>query len=116
MKAKTRTRKFESVVAVRLSEDQARQLTERAKQASQSASQWSRQVILDCLQTPPETRVVLEEIMAIRKILLALKLDGIHGLALSEDRLRFLIEQAETTKAAMAENRIHSMRSKSPND
>lgn len=54
--------------------------------------------------------------MAMRKILLALKLDAIQGLALSEDRLRFLIDQAETTKAAMAESRFHSMRSKSAND
>jgi hypothetical protein len=98
-----------------LSRDQAGQLAERAKQASQSSSQWGRQAILDCLQMSAGTRVVLQELMALRKTYLALKLDEIHAQPLTEDRLRLLLEQAEATKAAMAENRIHSMRSNDAN-
>lgn len=88
----------------------------RAKTEGITKSEWCRQALLSCLEVPSASRLVLQEILALRKVFLVLKLDEIHSHSLTEDRLRFLIEQAETTKAAMAESRIQSMRSKDAND
>lgn len=116
MHSSKRSKTLTNYLSSRLTPEEEELIKTRATDAGISRSEWCRKAILGCVDLPLGNRLILEEVMALRKILLALKLDGIHGLALSEDRLRFLIEQAENTKAAMAESRIHSMRSKGANE
>ena len=85
---------------------------QRAKQAGSDRSEWCRQAHSGCLDVPPGNTLCLQEVLAVRKIFLALQLDDVQGQQLTEDRLRSSIEQAEATKFAMAESRIHSMRSR----
>ena len=111
-----RSKTLTNYLSSRLTPEEEDLIKSRATEAGISRSEWCRKAILGYLDLPLGNRLILEEVMSLRKIVLALKLDEVHGLALSEERLRFLIEQAETTKAAMAESRIHSMRSKSTSD
>jgi hypothetical protein len=116
MQAKKRLKRLNSVVAIRLSSEQAFRLSERARQAGQTSSEWGRQTILQALDASLDTRLILAETLALRKIVLALQLDLLQGQAVSEQRLRSIIENAESTKFAMTESRIHAARSHSEND
>src|SRR5690349_9326844 len=98
MKAKKRVQRLGSVVAIRLSSDQAFRLSERARQSGQTSSEWGRQTILQALDASLDTRLILAETLALRKIVLALQLDLMHGQTVSEARLRSIIENAESTK------------------
>ena len=103
-RAKTLTHYLSS----RLTSEEERRIKEHADKSGLSKSEWCRQAILWSLDTPPDAQLVLAEIMALRKIILALHLDSIHGEKLTEQRLRMLVEQAETSKHAMADARIHA--------
>jgi predicted DNA-binding protein len=116
MQAKKRAKRLNSVVAIRLSSEQAFRLSERARQTGQTASEWGRQTILQSLDASLDTRLILAETLALRKIVLALQLDLLQGQAVTEQRLRSIIENAESTKFVMTENRIHSARSYNSND
>jgi predicted DNA-binding protein len=116
MQAKKRLKRLNAVVAIRLSSEQAFRLAERARQTGQTASEWGRQTILQSLDTSLDTRLVLAETLALRKIVLALQLDHLQGNAVTEQRLRAIIENAESTKFAMTESRIHSVRSNTTNE
>jgi predicted DNA-binding protein len=116
MQSKKRLKRLNSVVAIRLSSEQAFRLSERARQAGQTSSEWGRQTILQALDASLDTRLVLAETLALRKIVLALHLDLLHGQSVTEQRLRSIIENAESTKFAMSETRIHAVRNHDPND
>jgi hypothetical protein len=116
MQAKKRTKRLNSVVAIRLSSDQAFRLSERARQTGQTSSEWGRQTILQALDASLDTRLILAETLALRKIVLALQLDLLQGQAVTEQRLRSIIENAESTKFAMTESRVHAARSQKLND
>ncbi len=111
-----RSKTLTHYLSSRLTPAEEEAIKARANEAGISKSEWCRKAILGYLDLPLGNRLLLEELMALRKIILALELDQSHGVPLTEDRLRFLIEQAETTKCAMAESRIHSIRSKDTND
>lgn len=95
-------------VTAHLTPAEENRMKERAESAGLTKSEWCRQAILGALETPLDAQLVLAEIMALRKIILALHLDSIHGEKLTEQRLRMLVEQAETSKHAMADARIHA--------
>jgi hypothetical protein len=54
--------------------------------------------------------------MALRKVVIALYLDICHAQSPTEQRLRAIVEDAENTKRAMAEKRLHERRSCGGND
>ena len=110
-----RTKTLTNYLSTRLTPDEEELIKTRAGETGISRSEWCRKAILGCLDLSLGHRLILEELMALRKIILAVTLDEAHAVPVSEDRLRFLIEQAETTKAAMAQSRIHSVRSKDLN-
>jgi hypothetical protein len=68
-------------------------------------------MLIQALDTSLDTRLVLSETLALRKIVLALHLDLSQGQAVTEQRIRSVVENAEATKFAMAESRIHAFRS-----
>jgi predicted DNA-binding protein len=116
MHAKKRSKRLDSVVAIRLSSDQTFRLSERARQAGQTSSEWGRQTILQALDASLDTRLILAETLALRKIVLGLQLDLLQGNVVTEQRLRAIIENAESTKFVMTESRIHAARSHNEND
>jgi hypothetical protein len=116
MQVKKRSKRLNSVVAIRLSSEQAFQLSERARQTGQTSSEWGRQTILQALDASLDTRLILAETLALRKIVLALQLDLLQGQAVNEQRLRSIVENAESTKFAMTESRIHASRGHNAND
>jgi hypothetical protein len=116
MQARKRSRNLNSVVAIRLSEEQSARLSERAKQAGQSSSEWGRQTLVEALDASQETRLILSETLALRKIFLALHIDLLQGHAVTEQRVRAIVENAEATKFAMTESRILALRSPKPHD
>jgi len=116
MQAKKRLKRLNSVVAIRLSSEQAFRLAERARQTGQTASEWGRQTILQALDASLDARLILAETLALRKIVLALQLDLLQGNAVTEQRLRAIVENAESTKFAMTESRLHAARSRNSND
>ena len=116
MQAKKRLKRLNSVVAIRLSSEQAFRLAERARQTGQTSSEWGRQTILQALDASLDTRLILAETLALRKIVLALQLDLLQGNAVTEQRLRAIVENAESTKFAMTESRLHAARSRNSND
>lgn len=113
MHSSKRHKTLTNYLSSRLTPDEEERIKVRAEETGVTKSEWCRQAILSCLETPLSARLILAELMSLRKILLALKLDEIHSQIITEDRLRLIVEQAEVSKFAMAENRIHSFRSSS---
>src|SRR3954451_20132346 len=81
-----------------------------AEEAGLSSSEWCRDVILNALETPVETRLLLSEFLALRTLVLALHTDALQGNTLTEQRIAAMIQQAEARKHAMAEARIRAFR------
>ena len=108
MHSAKRVKTLTNYLSSRLTPEEERRVKEHADRSGLSKSEWCRQAILRSLDTPPDAQLVLAEIMSLRKIILALHLDSIHGEKLTEQRLRILVEQAETSKHTMADARIHA--------
>ena len=115
MHSRVRSASLTETLGIRVTKDERSTLEVRAEEAGISLSEWCRQLLLDGLAVSPETRLVLSEVLALRKVFLALMLDLIQGQKPTEPRVREVVEQAEATKFAMAENRIHTFRSQKRN-
>lgn len=86
-------------------------IKEAAAAAGLTKSEWCRQVLLQAIQTGPETRLMLSELLALRVILLRLHLDLIEGHEPTKERLSELFSQADATKYSLADKRILALRS-----
>jgi hypothetical protein len=81
-------------------------------------SEWCRQVLLDAAAGPaqaPEAEVILSEILALRKIVINLLYGEKAGEPLSEERMRELIEAADSEKLRKAAERLRTKLSKLAN-
>ena len=70
-----------------------------------------RQALLDAVAGPaprPEAEVILSEILALRKIVINLLYGDKAGKPLSEERMRELIEAADSEKLRKAAERLHA--------
>jgi hypothetical protein len=105
-----RVRSLDSTVTAKHTAEEEKRIKEAADRAGLTVSEWSRQTHLDALDVPPWGRVLLNEVMALRKVVIALHLDVCHALSPTEQRLRAIVENAENTKQAMAEKRLHELR------
>lgn len=105
-----RTRTLDSTVTAKHTAEEETQIKAAADRAGLTVSEWSRQTHLEALEVPPWARVLLQEVMALRKILIAVHLDVCHSQMPTEQRLRALVESAETTKQSMAEARLQAIR------
>lgn len=74
-------------------------------------SEWCRQAILNALDVPSETRIVLAEFMALRAVLLMLHTDLLQGREVTKERIALALQQSDAKKYAMADNRIRAFRS-----
>ncbi len=104
-----RQRTLTSSVGAKHTPEEEKRIKAAAKQAGLTVSEWARQTHLDALEVPPWSHVLLREIMALRKIVIAVQLDNVQGQTPTENRLRSIIENAESTKHAMADSRLHSI-------
>ena len=109
MKRLRRVRSLESTVTAKHTTAEEERIKTTAKAAGLTVSEWARQTHLDALEVPPWSHVLLREIMALRKIVIAIQLDNVQGQTLTESRLRSIVENAESTKHAMADSRLHSI-------
>lgn len=108
MHSAKRSKSLTGVAALRLTSAEHAQVERRANEAGLTKSEWCRQVILNALETPPETRLLLSEFLAVRALVLALHTEALQGTKLSEQRIAAMIQQADAKKHAMAENRIRA--------
>ncbi|HEX7362242.1 MAG TPA: hypothetical protein VF283_17260 [Bryobacteraceae bacterium] len=110
MHSAKRPKTLTEYIGARLTPVEGEQVRERADQAGLTKSEWCRQVVLEALETGPETRLLLAELMALRKIFLTLHKEAVEGGELSAQRVKAVVEDAEATKHAMADQRIHGFR------
>jgi hypothetical protein len=100
-------------LGTRLSEAEYAQCEKSAARRGQTLSEWCRQVLLDAATGPaqaPEAEVILSEILALRKIVINLLYGEKTGEPLSEERMRELIEAADSEKLAKAIERLRAVR------
>jgi hypothetical protein len=109
--ARIRSASLTETLGIRVTDDERNGMEERAQQAGLSLSEWCRQALLQALQVSPETRLILSELLAVRKVFLALDMDALRGQPASEEQIRRAVESAEATKFSMADNRIQAFRS-----
>ena len=103
-------------ITAKVTPEEQRLIRERAQEAGLRPSEWCRQVLLSGLVVAPETRLILSEVLAVRKVFLALLIDLLQGQKPTEQRIREVVENAEATKFAMTDSRIHAFRSQRPNE
>jgi hypothetical protein len=68
-------------------------------------------VLLQAVDGSPENRLLLSELLALRMIVLRFHLDLIEGKQPTNERIKEILERADTTKYALAEQRIHAFHS-----
>jgi hypothetical protein len=101
-----RSRSLEATVTAKHTFEEEKRIKVAADRAGLTVSEWSRQTHLEALLVPPWSHVLLREIMALRKIVIALQLDLCTGQKLTENRIRGIVENAEATKQSMADSRF----------
>jgi uncharacterized protein (DUF1778 family) len=106
-RTKTRTRS----VTAKVSPEEESVLKQRANGRGLTLSEWSRQVLLEALDGSPETRLLLSELIALHMIVLRLHLNLIEGDQPTKERLKEILERADATKYALAEQRIQGFQS-----
>ena len=108
MKTTQRPKTLTASVGAKHTPEEERRIKIAANNAGLTVSEWSRQTHLEALQCPPWSEVLLREIMALRRIVVALQLDSCQGHALTRQRLQAIVDSAETDKAAMAAARLNT--------
>jgi len=99
-------------LGTKLSEAEYAQCEKSAARRGQTLSEWCRQGLLDAVAGPapgPEAEVILSEILALRKIVINLLYGDKAGEPLSEERMRELIEAADSDKLRKAAEHLHAV-------
>ena len=104
-------------LGTRLSEAEYAQCEKSAARRGQSLSEWCRKVLLEASQEEtadpaqaPEALATLAEVLALRKIVINLLYGEKAGEPLSDERMRELIETADSEKLAKAAERLKALR------
>jgi hypothetical protein len=100
-------------LGTRLSEAEYAQCERAAARRGQSLSEWCRQVLLEAAADPapaPEAEAILSEVLALRKIVINLLYGEKAGEPLDRERMRELIESADTGKLARAAECLKAVR------
>ena len=99
-------------LGTKLSEAEYAQCEKSAARRGQTLSEWCRKALLDRVTGPaqrPEAEVILSEILALRKIVINLLYGQTAGEPLSEERMRELIEAADSEKFRKAAERLQAV-------
>jgi hypothetical protein len=116
MHAAKQSKTLTASITAKLTPEEYMLIKQQAKESGLRPSEWSRQALASAVACGPEIRLILSELLALRKIFLALKVDRIHGQELTEPRIKEVVDQTEATKFAMAERRIYEFRRVAIND
>lgn len=114
MHSSNRRKTLTGSATAKLTEAEETLVKQAAAASGLTKSEWCRQVLLQAINTCPETRLVLSELLALRVILLRLHLDLIDGQEPTKERLSELFNQADATKYSLADKRILAYRSDLP--
>ena len=112
MYASKRTKLRTRSVTAKVSPEEECLLKQRANADGVTLSEWSRQVLLEAVCGSQQIRLLLSELLALRMIVLRLHLDLIEGDQPTKERVKEILERADATKHALAEQRIQSVRVK----
>ena len=106
MHAAKRLKHVTGVTSLRLTPVEEKRVNEVARAQGLTKSQWLRRTVLNAVSCPPEIRLVLSEVLALRALTLAL-----HAAALpnSEGLIRNAINHADARKIADADSRIATL-------
>lgn len=110
MHRSTRAKTLTATVTAKHTPDECNDIQKAADASGLTVSEWARQTHLKALSTGPDVRLVLSEVLALRRISLVLQVDLLQGRQLTEERLRAAMEEADRTKFEMAEKRISAFR------
>jgi hypothetical protein len=106
MNRPNRSRSLVATVTAKHTSEEETRIKLQAQQVGLTVSEWSRRTHLDALVVPPWSYVLLSEVMALRKIVVAVYLDLCQGHQPVEARMRAIIDNAENTKHSMADSRL----------
>lgn len=110
MHRSTRSKTLVATVTAKHTPEEEQRIKECAEAAGLTVSEWARQTHLKALSTAPETRLILSELLGLRRIFLALQVDFVQGKEVTPERLRAAMDEAERTKFEMADKRIAALR------
>ena len=86
-------------------------IKQQAKTEGLQPSEWCRRALVDAVECPPETRLVLSEVLSVRRVFLALMLDLIQGQKPTESRIREVVDKPKPR--SLLWRKTASMRSRS---
>lgn len=115
MHSSTRPKTLIATVTAKHTVEEEQRIKERADAAGLTVSEWARQTHLEALSVSPETRLILSELLGLRRMFLALQVDAVHGHEVTPERLRTVMDEAEKTKFEMADKRISALRDRGKN-
>ena len=106
MHSSNRLKTLTASITAKLTPAEEKRVAAAAEAQGVTRSQWLRRTVLNAVSCPPETRLVLSEVLALRALTLAL-----HAAALpnSEALIRGAINHADARKSADADNRIATL-------
>jgi hypothetical protein len=110
MRAHRREKKFTNAVCFRLSEAQAQRVSALAEAGGLTTSDWARQAVVSSLDCPPWARLMLGEFLALRSVVVDLQRDLTEGVKPSTDRMKAILDVADSRKFALADGRLATLR------
>ncbi len=104
------SKELSSHITARLTSTESQAVTGAAVAAGATVSQWLRQAALDSLVCPPWARLLLGEFLALRSVVVDLQRDLMQGVKPSTERMKAILDIAETRKFAQADGRLATLR------
>ncbi len=109
MKPRQRSKTLGARLCLRLTDNEAERVATTASEARLTVSEWSRRAVMDALECPPWARLMLGEFLAMRSVLVDLHNDLIQGIPPSNDRLKTILQVADSRKFAQADGRLSAL-------
>jgi len=106
MKSNIRPRQLEANLTARVSALEAERVKVCAAAANLSVSEWVRRTLLEAINCPPWVRLLLGEFLALRSVVVDLQRDLMQSVTPSNDRVKAILEVADTRKFALADGRL----------
>lgn len=93
-------------ITAKLTPEEQSLIKQHAKQAGLRPSEWCRRALVSAAGCAAETRLILGELMALRKVFLTIHTEILQDHEPDAHRLKAIVDEAEATKYAMADQRI----------
>lgn len=110
MHTSNKSKTLTASITTKVTPDEQDRIKQQAKDAGLRPSEWCRQALLGAIACAPDTRLLLSEFLAVRRVFLALALDHANGRNITASRLDEIANDAEATKFAMADRRVIEFR------